>query len=61
MEPRARVTQEDLKAVLYKVEALESRRDIPPWDEELIPDDIVEKIPAAGWVHNLRLLDSIYY
>ncbi|BBN04021.1 zinc protease [Marchantia polymorpha subsp. ruderalis] len=48
VEPRARVTQEDLKAVLYKVEALESRRDIPPWDEELIPDDIVEKIPAAG-------------
>ncbi|KAG6556881.1 hypothetical protein Mapa_001461 [Marchantia paleacea] len=48
VEPRARVTQEDLKAVLYRVEALESRRDIPPWDEELIPDEIVEKIPAAG-------------
>ncbi|KAL2635876.1 hypothetical protein R1flu_007355 [Riccia fluitans] len=48
VEPRARVTPEDLKAVLYKVEALENKRDIPPWDEELIPDEIIDKMPTAG-------------
>lgn len=49
VEPRARATVEDLKAVVAKVQALEERGDITPWDEEHIPDAIVERIPSPGY------------
>ncbi|CAM6103151.1 unnamed protein product [Calypogeia fissa] len=48
VEPRARVTSDALKGVLRKVEALESSGDLSQWDEELIPDDIVDKKPNPG-------------
>lgn len=48
VEPRSRVTPEALKAVLHKVEALESSGDLFQWDEELIPDDIVDNKPVPG-------------
>jgi hypothetical protein len=49
VEPHARVTPEALKAVLRKVELLESKGDLPQWDEESIPEDIVDKKPVPGY------------
>lgn len=48
LEPRARATEKDLRAVVAKVQALESQGDIAPWDEEHIPDSIVDKVPIPG-------------
>lgn len=48
LEPRARATERDLKAVVAKVQALEGG-EIAPWDEELIPDSIVDKLPTSGY------------
>jgi len=50
LEPRARATEKDLRAVVAKVQALESQGDIAPWDEEHIPDSIVDKVPIPGSV-----------
>lgn len=48
LEPRKRATERDLKAVVAKVQALEGGY-IAPWDEELIPDSIVDKLPTSGY------------
>lgn len=48
LEPRKRATERDLKAVVAKVQALEGG-DIAPWDEEHIPDSIVDKPPTPGY------------
>lgn len=50
VEPRARATIEDLKAVVYKIQSLEEAGEILPWDEEQIPEEIVENIPLPGYV-----------
>ncbi|KAG0557873.1 hypothetical protein KC19_11G163400 [Ceratodon purpureus] len=49
LEPRARATERDLKAIVAKVQALEGG-DIASWDEEHIPDSIVDKLPTPGVV-----------
>lgn len=49
LEPRARSTERDLKAILAKVQAHEGG-DIAPWDEEHTPDSIVDKLPIPGEV-----------
>lgn len=48
LEPRARSTERDLKAILAKVQAHEGG-DIAPWDEEHTPDSIVDKLPIPGY------------
>ncbi|XP_072967419.1 zinc protease PQQL-like isoform X1 [Typha angustifolia] len=48
VEPRARATLEDLKAVVSKVNALEEDRRIPPWDDEHVPEEIVGDKPNLG-------------
>ena len=48
LEPRARATERDLKAIVAKVQALEGG-DIAPWDEEQLPDSIVDKLPTRGY------------
>ncbi|KAH7414951.1 hypothetical protein KP509_14G020500 [Ceratopteris richardii] len=50
VEPRARVTPEDLKAIVSKVQSLEEAKLIPPWDEEQIPEEIVDNKPTAGHI-----------
>jgi len=48
LEPRARATEKDLKAIVAKVQALEGG-DITVWDEEQLPDSIVDKSPTSGY------------
>ncbi|KAJ7536029.1 hypothetical protein O6H91_12G054400 [Diphasiastrum complanatum] len=52
VEPRARATLEDLKAVVAKVEALELSGAIAPWNEDYIPDEIVDRKPTPGFVQS---------
>lgn len=48
VEPRARATLEDLKAAVVKVNALENDRNIPLWDDENVPEEIVGESPEPG-------------
>lgn len=48
LEPRARATERNLRAMVAKIQALEGG-DIAPWDEEHIPDSIVDKLPTPGY------------
>ncbi|MCO5571807.1 hypothetical protein L7F22_025555 [Adiantum nelumboides] len=48
VEPRTRASPEDLKAVVVKVKALEDAGLISRWDEEQIPEEIVETKPKPG-------------
>eukprot|EP01018_Ginkgo_biloba_P031588 Gb_11763 [translate_table: standard] len=48
VEPWARATIEEVKAIVSKVQALEDSGKIPPWDDEHIPDEIVAKKPDPG-------------
>ena len=48
VEPRSWTTHEDLKAIVSKVQALEDSRAILPWEEEKIPEEIVEIKPTPG-------------
>lgn len=50
VEPRARATPEDLKAIVSKVQAYEDAGQILQWDEEKIPEEIVENTPSPGCV-----------
>ena len=48
IEPRASAVVDDLKNVVLKINALEKERDIPPWDEDQIPEEIVSIKPNPG-------------
>lgn len=48
VEPRARATLEDLKGIVYEVQASEDAGLISQWDEEQIPEEIVETKPMPG-------------
>jgi hypothetical protein len=48
VEPRSWTTHEDLKAIVSKVQALEDSQAILPWEEEKIPEEIVEAKPTPG-------------
>jgi hypothetical protein len=37
-----------VKGIVSKIQALEESGDIPPWDEEHIPDEIVARKPDPG-------------
>ncbi|XP_042486450.1 zinc protease PQQL-like [Macadamia integrifolia] len=48
VEPRATATIADLKTAVMKVNSLEEDRNISPWDDENIPDEIVCSKPDPG-------------
>lgn len=48
VEPQASATVDDLKKVLHKIDMLEGEGNIPPWDDENIPEEIVSTKPAPG-------------
>eukprot|EP00850_Spirogloea_muscicola_P005254 SM000023S07710 [mRNA] locus=s23:983129:990756:- [translate_table: standard] len=50
VEPKASASEDDMKALVHKVVALEKSGGILPWDEELIPEDIVDKKPVPGTI-----------
>lgn len=49
IEPRASAIADDLKHVVSKVNRLEEERIISPWDEEQIPEEIVNTKPNPGY------------
>lgn len=50
VEPRARATVDDVRAVIGRVEALEAGGGIGPWTEDDIPENIVAVPPVPGTV-----------
>ncbi|KAK9102226.1 hypothetical protein Sjap_019480 [Stephania japonica] len=48
VEPRLHAKIDDLKAVVQKVDSLEAKKDISPWDDDHIPEEIVNSIPDPG-------------
>ncbi|PQQ14742.1 zinc protease PQQL-like [Prunus yedoensis var. nudiflora] len=48
IEPRASATVGDLKNVVSMINDLEEKRIISPWDDEQIPEEIVNTKPNAG-------------
>lgn len=50
IEPQATVTLDDLKNAVSKITCLEERRNIMPWDEEHVPEEIVTIKPNSGSV-----------
>ncbi|XP_062090971.1 zinc protease PQQL-like isoform X3 [Humulus lupulus] len=48
IEPRASAVVDDLKNVVLKINALEKEGSIVPWDEEQIPEEIVNTKPNPG-------------
>ncbi|KAM7276034.1 hypothetical protein ACFE04_017900 [Oxalis oulophora] len=56
IEPRASATIDDLKNVVSKINVLEEQKCISPWDDELIPEEIVTTKPNPG-----NIVDEIEY
>ena len=50
VEHRARATLDDLKAAVLKVNTSEVEGNIPPWDDEHVPEEIVSCKPDPGYV-----------
>ncbi|XP_019051662.1 PREDICTED: zinc protease PQQL-like isoform X2 [Nelumbo nucifera] len=48
VEPRATATVDNLKAAVQKINFLEEERSISPWDDEHIPEEIVNTKPIPG-------------
>ncbi|XP_038711983.1 zinc protease PQQL-like isoform X2 [Tripterygium wilfordii] len=48
IEPRAYASVNDLKDVVLRVNSLEEERSISPWDDEIIPEEIVTTKPKSG-------------
>ncbi|XP_021276229.1 zinc protease PQQL-like [Herrania umbratica] len=48
VEPQASATIDDLKNILLKINKLEKERSISPWDDECIPEEIVNSKPNTG-------------
>ncbi|GMQ06238.1 hypothetical protein CsSME_00050896 [Camellia sinensis var. sinensis] len=48
IEPWAFVTVDDLKTVVSMINSLEEEQSIPPWDDEHIPEEIVNMKPNPG-------------
>lgn len=48
IEPRASATVDDLKNVVLRINNLEEERNISPWDDENIPEEIVSTKPNLG-------------
>ncbi|KAL3747335.1 hypothetical protein ACJRO7_016163 [Eucalyptus globulus] len=50
IEPQVSARVDDLRSVVLKVNSLEEEKQIPPWDEELIPEEIVPVEPNPGYI-----------
>ncbi|CAK9136275.1 unnamed protein product [Ilex paraguariensis] len=50
IEPEATATLDDLKAVVLRINSLEEEKNISPWDEEHIPEEIVSAKPNPGTI-----------
>lgn len=48
MEPRSNATVDDMRNVVSKVNSLEEEMKIAPWDEEKIPEEVVNEKPTPG-------------
>lgn len=48
MEPRSAATVDDMRNVVSKVNSLEEEKQIAPWDEEKIPEEVVSEKPTPG-------------
>ncbi|XVF49051.1 hypothetical protein PTKIN_Ptkin03bG0237800 [Pterospermum kingtungense] len=48
VEPRAFSTISDLKNVVMKINKLEEERRITPWDDEPVPENLVDSKPTSG-------------
>lgn len=48
MEPRSAATVDDMRDVVSKVNSLEEAAEIAPWDEEKIPEEVVNEKPTPG-------------
>lgn len=55
MEPRSNATVDDMRNAVSKVNSLEEEMKIAPWDEEKIPEEVVNEKPTPGDVtHQLE-------
>ncbi|XP_078431997.1 insulinase (Peptidase family M16) protein [Wolffia australiana] len=50
VEHRARATLDDLKGTVLKVNSMEAERNIFPWDDEHVPEEIVCNKPIPGCI-----------
>ncbi|GMN50692.1 hypothetical protein TIFTF001_019852 [Ficus carica] len=50
VEPRASAVADDLKNVVSRISALEKEKNILPWDEDQIPEEIVSSKPNPGYI-----------
>ncbi|KAI7988958.1 Zinc protease PQQL-like [Camellia lanceoleosa] len=50
IEPQATATMDDLNTVVSKINSLEDQRSIPRWDDEHIPEEIVNMKPSPGHI-----------
>ncbi|KAK4483651.1 hypothetical protein RD792_010852 [Penstemon davidsonii] len=48
IEPQTRATEDDLRTVVLRVNSFEEERNIFPWDDETIPEEIVSIVPDPG-------------
>lgn len=48
MEPKSAATIDDMRNVVSKVNSLEEEKMIAPWDEEKIPEEVVNEKPTPG-------------
>lgn len=48
MEPRSAATVDDMRNIVSKVNSLEEENMIVPWDEEKIPEEVVNEKPTPG-------------
>lgn len=48
VEPQAFAMIDDLKNIVMKINKLEKERNISPWDDEHIPEEIVKSKPNTG-------------
>lgn len=55
VEPQAHASLEDLKAVVLKVNILEEKKCIPPWNEDQTPEEIVSQAPEPGYLWLLHV------
>lgn len=49
VEPRRHAMPEDLTSIVSRVNKMEDRRTITPWNEEHVPEEIVAQSPEPGY------------
>lgn len=59
IEPRATLTVDELKNVVSKITHLEEQKNILPWDEEQVPEEIVSAKPDPGSINQQQKYSEI--